>query len=498
MRKGILNTPSANILMNSLRAIGYSFEASIADIMDNSISAKANNIYIDFPPNDKNIYISIADDGLGMNENELLEAMRYGSKHKNSIRNVEDLGRFGLGLKSASLSQCRVLTVVSKKNDKVNAYRWDLNYIEETNEWNVLQLEQSEIGTLPNIHRFNQQKTGTLVIWEDFDLIQKSSGGLAYSELLNKLDQTNKHISLVFHRFLNGTGVKKVDMFLNDRLIDGLDPFLEDNKKTDIKKKRSIAINDFFGMEHHVIVQPVILPFQKDLTKRDIDRLGGIEELNTNQGFYVYRANRLLIWGTWFRMQFNHELNKYARIKVDIPNSLDDIWDIDVKKQNAKLPSIIRSKLKSSIEDVINGSKRKNKHRASLTTGSNVENLWERYQTRNETFIYKIKKNSFLMKNLEEKVPENSFRLFLDTLEIIEAALPYHSIYTDVSVNKVEDELDDENIARTLNYAKTMISSLSKINNESTIEIVNRLILVAPFNDEKIVKKLIKEYSNGS
>ena len=498
MRRGILNTPSANILMNSLRAIGYSFEASIADIMDNSISAKAKNIYIDFPPNNKNIFISIIDDGIGMDGNELLEAMRYGSKHKDLVRNVEDLGRFGLGLKSASLSQCRILTVVSKKNNTTHAYRWDLNYIEETNEWNVLQLEPNEIGTLPNMQRFNQIMQGTLVICEDFDLIQKSSGGLTYSELLNKLDQTNKHISLVFHRFLNGTGVNKVNMFLNDRIIEGLDPFLEDNKKTDIKKKRSIAVNDFLGIEHQVIIQPVILPFQKDLTKRDIDKLGGIEELNTNQGFYVYRANRLLIWGTWFRMQFNHELNKYARIKVDIPNSLDDIWDIDVKKQNAKLPSIIRSKLKSSIEDVINGSKRKNKHRASLTIGSNVENLWERYQTRNGTFIYKIKKDSFLMKNLEEKVPENSFRLFLDILEIVEAALPYHSIYTDVSVNKVEDELDDENIARTFNYAKTMISSLSKINNESPVEIVNRLIQVPPFSDEKVVKKLLKEYGNAN
>lgn len=497
MKIEILNTPSANILMNSLRSIGYSFEASIADIIDNSISANAKNINIDFPPNDKNIYISIFDDGIGMSFTELVEAMRYGSKDKNQQRSQDDLGRFGLGLKSASLSQCRILTVVSKKDNEISSVRWDLNHIADINEWKLLKLELSEIQKLPNYEKIKSVSSGTLVIWQDFDVIAKSSGGLTFNEITSRLEQTEKHLSLVFHRFLNGYNRSKIDIFINERKIVGLDPFLEKHKKVDLKKPRTIPINDYNGDEQYITVQPVILPFQKDLTKSDIELLGGIEELNNNQGFYVYRANRLLIWGTWFRLKFNHELNKYARIKVDIPNSLDDIWEIDVKKQNAKLPSVIRNYLKSSIEDVISGSRRKNNHRAKLIEKPDTHNLWSRYQTRSKAFIYKIRKDSLVMQQLQNKVGEDAFAMFVNALEIIESAIPYHAIYTDVSTNQVDDSLDDESIANTINYAKSLVESLSKLGNTSKKEVVNKLITTEPFNNEKVVSQLSKEYRNG-
>ena len=126
-----INEPVANVLMNSMRSMGYTFEAAIADIVDNSISAKAERIDIKFPVDPGHIYVAICDDGSGMDSDELFDAMKYGSEKKKNGRSTDDLGRYGLGLKSASLSQCRKLTVISKKDGRYSAYSWDLDVIEK-------------------------------------------------------------------------------------------------------------------------------------------------------------------------------------------------------------------------------------------------------------------------------------------------------------------------------------------------------------------------------
>lgn len=109
------NEPTADVLMISMRSMGYTFEAAIADIIDNSISAEASKIIIKFPVDPADCYIAICDNGAGMDSIELFDAMKYGSNIKGYVRDEKDLGRFGLGLKAASLSQCRKLTVISKK-----------------------------------------------------------------------------------------------------------------------------------------------------------------------------------------------------------------------------------------------------------------------------------------------------------------------------------------------------------------------------------------------
>lgn len=126
------NKPTADVLMSSMRAIGYSFEAAIADIIDNSISVKADLIEVKFPVDPSDLpFVAICDNGSGMSEEELFDAMKYGSALKRNHREEDDLGRFGLGLKAASLSQCRKLTVVSKKNGIISACIWDLDIVEE-------------------------------------------------------------------------------------------------------------------------------------------------------------------------------------------------------------------------------------------------------------------------------------------------------------------------------------------------------------------------------
>lgn len=135
MAKLKANKPTADVLMNSMRAMGYSFEAAIADIVDNSVSAQARNIVLRFPIDPSDCCVAVCDDGIGMNKKELLDAMKYGSQLKSANRSEDDLGRFGLGMKAASLSQCRRLTVASKKDGKLSAYIWDLDIIEEKKDW---------------------------------------------------------------------------------------------------------------------------------------------------------------------------------------------------------------------------------------------------------------------------------------------------------------------------------------------------------------------------
>lgn len=337
------NKPTADVLMNSMRALGYSFESAIADIIDNSISAAARNILLRFPISPSDCYVAICDDGTGMSQAELFDAMKYGSQQKRKHRDDNDLGRFGLGLKSASLSQCRRLTVASKKEETISAYIWDLDIIEHKRDWYMIECTSYQVSSIKEISYLDNLDSGTIVVWENFDFIEKSSGNV-YAELSKYKESTANYLSLIFHRFLNRSGSNRLSISINNYTLSGLDPFLENHSKTNIRRKIEIPVVDSDGIERMVSIQPYVLLFQKDLSSEDKRLSGGIEHYRSKQGFYVYRNERLIVWGTWFG-RHRDELTKYARIKVDIPNTLDDIWGIDIKKQNAKIPSIIKSRL---------------------------------------------------------------------------------------------------------------------------------------------------------
>lgn len=202
MAERIKNIPSPDILMNSLRSIGYSFKTALADIIDNSISVNAKNIWIDFPSyNSDNLYITILDDAVGMDDAALFNAMKYGSERDEY--GDKDLGRFGVGLKSASLSQCRMLTVMSKFDSEVHAYRWDLDEVLRSKEWECLRLDSNEIQACPNYEKLNLLPQGTMVIWQNFDIAEQKANGHAYEYLSEKLDESESHLCLIFHRFMN-------------------------------------------------------------------------------------------------------------------------------------------------------------------------------------------------------------------------------------------------------------------------------------------------------
>lgn len=172
------NRPSANILMLSMRAMGYSFESAVADIVDNSISADASRISLRFGIDPAEVYVAICDNGCGMNQSELFDAMKYGSEQKRAGRANNDLGRFGLGLKAASLSQCRKLTVASKKDSTISACIWDLDIVEEKQGWYMVECDETQIKAIKSIIWLDAVEHGTVVVWENFDLLEKSTGNV--------------------------------------------------------------------------------------------------------------------------------------------------------------------------------------------------------------------------------------------------------------------------------------------------------------------------------
>lgn len=461
MPQYIENTPEAGRLMGSMRSMGYTFESAMADIIDNSISACCHEIHLFFPTEASTCYVAVLDDGVGMNKKELFKAMRYGSSAYEDTRSETDLGRFGLGMKSASLSQCQVLTVASKNNGVISAYRWDYNQIKGQKSWLMGELYEDEIQDLPHIDDLKSQNQGTLVVWQDFDIISKSSSGLVFETLMKYKANMINYTGLIFHRFINSSVKKdRVSIFINKHKVEALDPFLEKHEKTTERKEIDLVVNDKDGNPRHISVTPFILPFIKDLSEKDIEKLGGTENMRVKQGFYIYRNKRLIIWGTWFGMQ-RTELTKNARIRVDIPNCLDDIWSIDIKKQNATIPVMIQKQLKRAVEDAMNFSVRQQTHRGRRNNlDSKINYVWNRMEGRDENhYYYEINRQTELFKFVRSKISDEAYNYVEMLIDEIEKGIPFQQMYLDTANNNLQPEENPEHDAELLQRAILLVNN---------------------------------------
>ena len=490
--------PQADTLMGSMRSMGYSFEAAIADVIDNSISANCNVVKLFFPsePTDE-LVVGILDDGEGMPADVLFEAMRYGSTDSELERRANDLGRFGLGMKSASLSQCRILTVVSLYADKLSSYSWDFNCIQKRKEWIVKELSQTEIKSLPYIDSLLELSHGTLVLWQDFDVLEKSSGGLVYDALVDLKDIVANNLALIFHNFLSAKGKENIKMYVNKGKIKPMDPFLESHPKTTTKKERSIAIRDSKGKERQIWVKPYILPFATDLNEEHRKMIGGIETLRIKQGFYVYRNKRLIIWGTWFGMKPRGELTKNARVRVDIPNSLDDIWSIDIKKQNASIPKRIQNQLRQTVFDALEISTRQQTHRGRKeSVNDNIEYVWSRMRGRNDHFFYQINREGSLYQMVRNKMTDEDATYFDMFLKEVEKNFPIQQMYVDKSNECIDVVESDDRAGELFELGITMVSNIHKVFNKPVEEVVDMVMKMEQFSAFPELKKKLTSYFN--
>lgn len=431
--------PFAPSLIESMRSLGYSFSSAIADLIDNSISAHANKIEIYSDPG-VDPYLIILDDGHGMTKSELYEAMRYGSANPLEKRDKDDLGRFGLGLKSASLSQCRRFVVVSKIEDELCAYSWDLDYVISSRAWMLKGYAKEEIKELPMMDLLEKKRTGTYILLTDFDRIKESTGDI--SETFNKhLDDMINHLSLVFHRFIDDG----LSISVNGRDICSKDPFLSYHRATQRKREYPIYINN-----EKITLKPFILPHISKLSREDLDKVGGKDRLRNDQGFYVYRNKRLIIWGTWFRLEHKDELNKLARVMVDIPNSLDYMWSIDIKKSTASLPDIIKKNMFNAVYEAVVSSEAVQTHRGRKEKkDKNIEYVWERIKGR-EGYEYQINRKIPQLELLKETLDASEVKLLDSLLKTIETAFPVQALYIDVAKGEIEEQLHNSEIVEEL------------------------------------------------
>lgn len=425
----------AKALITGLRAIGYSFSTAVADIIDNSVSAEATEINVFSDPLDEHPYFCILDNGYGMSSKELDNAMLPGSDRKGKPDSETELGRFGLGLKSASLSQCREFTVASKKYGKIRAMSFDLDVIENENKLLLKQLSENEIKNLPNINFLDEYDTGTLVVWTKFDKIEENAKKFEDS-FREAVAEAKKHVELVFHRFYD-----TVKIFFNKKRIEKRDPFLLNSEgRTQKGRETVISVN---GSD--IVVRPYTLPFANTLTSEEKALLGNPKSIFDEQGFYLYRNKRLISWGSWMRMGVRSELNKLARIQVDIPSSLDAVWALDVKKSSARIPDKIKEWIKIAVQDSVVRSKRTNKFPGTKEQAADVK-VWDRIVEHEGKVRYQINRDNPVITALTESLGERERNLLDLLLSQLECYLPKYSIINDSndSLNIVNSGDDSE------------------------------------------------------
>lgn len=357
--------PHASAIVESLRAFGYDLPTALADLVDNSIAAHARHIWLHFEWAGDSSTISVTDDGDGMSAAELVEAMRLGTRGPLAARAPHDLGRFGLGLKTASISQCRRLTVRSRRaSGPVETRCWDLGVIATTDDWHLLRA--ADAAAEPQLSRLAAQPKGTTVLWQQLDRLtlgQDPQSDRHQKRFLERIDGVRRHLSLVFHRLM--TGSSAVRLSVNDRPVEPWDPFLENHPAT-----HRLPVDLLRLGNERVPVRAYVLPHFSKLSKIEHEAGAGPRGWLAHQGFYVYRRDRLLVAGDWLGFGWTKDEHlKLARIAIDLPNTLDHEWQINVTKSRATPPAALRDDLKRIAERTRAEAKNVYTHRGARLTG---------------------------------------------------------------------------------------------------------------------------------
>ena len=348
--RDIMLPPDPARVMEGLRDTGYDFNTAVADIIDNSIAAKAKNIDIllEMDPNNE-VFVYIADDGCGMDLEGLKNAMKYGSAER---ADKASLGKFGLGLKTASTAFCRSLSVISKGNDLIpRKVQWDLDYIASTGTWNLRQLEITP-DELEYLEELSGDGTGTLVVWEKIDrLLSDSKNKSSARKALKKVEQSLLfHISMVYQRFLDELDDRapNVSICLNGHEVEPWDPFclLEENSIELYSDELEIEMPG--ESEIPVLtIKAVLIPRRDEFSTREAGEKAKVS--NDMQGFYVYREQRLIHYGDWMGMFSKEPHGTLLRVELSFDHKLDEAFHVDIKKSRILLNEEIFNYIKDSV-----------------------------------------------------------------------------------------------------------------------------------------------------
>jgi hypothetical protein len=465
----------------------------VADILDNSIAAEAQNIHIHFHWAGLQSYVSILDDGRGMSEDKLRSAMRPGSRNPLEERAAGDLGRFGLGLKTASLSQCRNLSVSSKTaQGAISSRTWDLDTLAKSPDWRLLLQPSTAAGRA--IKRLDQMPHGTAVVWSVLDrLIGQEHVGdaVAHSRFNDAIDHVREHLALTFHRFLEDRSLR---IHLNDKPVLPWNPFMRD-----APTPSSPTPEEFipFG-KSGITFQGFVLPHKDMLSDAEFTANAGPRGWTAQQGFYVYRNKRLLVYGDWLRLGrpspwTREDHYRLARIRLDILNDADAEWHLDIKKSSARPPALIRDRL-ADLADRVRATARsvfahRGKYGRRQAATAPVDRPWLSVVRENRR-VYSINRThpavQAVLRAFSEKSPE------LDALlRLLEETVPVEQIWLDTAEQLVDHAAPYDGIALAVIKAdmRRVVDHFVQtgINRKTAVE---RLRSVAPFDQ---YPKLIDE-----
>lgn len=488
--------PRASALIESLRALGYSTKTAIADLIDNSIFAGARTVWLDFLWAQADSFITVRDDGCGMSEERLVEAMRPGTRGPLEERAPRDLGRFGLGMKTASFSQCRRMTVLSGASAGEPVSRsWDLDYVARMDRWQLLR--ELLPSTQAIVDRLPRSAHGTTVIWENMDRVLSTTGSddeKGYGRFLDLATQVNEHLAMVFHRYLQEGSLSIVS---NGMELVGWDPFLANHDGTQALPEEVLTLR---GQE--VKVKPYVLPHESKLTPEAHKAAGGPLGWNAQQGFYVYRGGRLLLAGDWlglgalgsagpYRKEDHYKL---ARISVDFPTALDEYWGIDVRKATARPPAVLRDEFRRIAEATRRRAVEVYRYRGQAVAHESAPEsfVWSEKRKSGKT-QYVINRQHPLVTAIQEEGPKIKARL--DTLlDLIQETLPIPLIVMrnaemgDRQMTQYED-WSEEDVRR---IALVVLSALHDMG-ISESELWRRFSMMEPFNRFPAVVAAIRE-----
>lgn len=414
-------SPPPSTHLATLAKMGYSFNTAVGDIIDNSISAKASKIEISLLRHEDAYQLTIADNGIGMSENELLDNMVIGCKDPSRARDTLDLGRFGAGLKTASFSQAKVLTVVScKKDSEFSGARWDTELIKSTNEWCLLHFDANEIEEAIASSNAEASPNGTFVIWDGIILLSDLDNFSAEVSAGLLVREMHAYIGLHFHRFIssslsisiNGLPVQRIDPFMRDL------PGYAEGHEEKIRSKNGAVI-----IKAHTLPRPSTLP--KDI----LELHGGAKNITEGQGIYLYRNKRLILGGGWHGVAKTSELHNLARIQVDITSSMDEEWQTDVKKSRLSIPLKVKQVLRRILPAPIAISKLKHAYAGKTQNASTLWLIRTNERVGEESITYLIDFRNQALNKLLDGLDRHKRALLLDYLRELGEELPVKHIY---------------------------------------------------------------------
>jgi hypothetical protein len=481
--KAEIAKPNPKSTINSYRSFGYNLSTAISDIIDNSISANANEIRLEYKWIGQDSFISICDNGIGMNQSELVLAMTPGSKDPEEERSEKDLGRFGMGLKTASFSQCKRLTCITKKESYATIKRcWDIDYINAENEWQLIDY----VSDHSFLEKMENQKSGTLVLWEKLDRIvgnsevkNESVKNAFYQEMIN----VKHHLSLVFHKYIES---KRIKIFFQNTEIEAYNPFL-----LNLNPKPEMGQTESFGK---VEITYFILPHMSEIGRTDYENSGGSLGWFQEQGFYIYRGDRLLVAGDWLGLEKKRDYSKLARIAVNFTNANDFNWHLDIKKSTATPPIEIRKELSRIAKIAIMKSAKIYNWRGQKTVSENGninnEPLWTDEKTREGIKKYKINRKHPIIKSLLE----DNNKLAGKALKLLEDNVPIELILSNQNEDPAFHELEKQNEKPSDDLINLAIELL-KINVAQGVpkELAQQQIMSSvPFNLYPLINEYLK------